>query len=47
MIGPHTTRISLMARLGGADPDTAAWDEFVRLYAPHVIHWCRGHGIKE
>jgi RNA polymerase sigma factor (sigma-70 family) len=47
MIGPHTTRISLMARLGGAAPDAAAWDEFIRLYAPHVIHWCHGHGLKE
>jgi len=47
MIGPHTTSISLMARLGGADPDATAWDEFVRIYAPHVIRWCRGHGLGE
>ena len=44
---PHTTRISLMARLGGSERDAAAWDEFVRLYAPHVIQWCRGHGLQE
>lgn len=47
MIGPQTTRISLMARLGGADPDASAWDEFVRLYSPHVIRWCLGHGLQE
>lgn len=44
---PHTTRISLMARLGGPERDVAAWDEFVRLYGPHVIQWCRGHGLQE
>jgi RNA polymerase sigma factor (sigma-70 family) len=47
MSSPHTTRISLMARLGGLERDPAAWDEFVRLYAPHVIQWCRGHGLQE
>lgn len=44
---PHTTRISLMARLGGPERDVAAWDEFVRMYAPQVIQWCRGHGLQE
>jgi RNA polymerase sigma factor (sigma-70 family) len=44
---PRTTRISLMARLGGPERDVDAWDEFVRMYAPHVIQWCRGHGLQE
>lgn len=47
MSGPLTTRMSLMARLGSAERDDDAWDEFVRLYGPHVIQWCRGHGLAD
>lgn len=47
MSGPQTTRVSLMARLGAADRDDAAWDEFVRIYGPHVIQWCRGRGLAD
>jgi RNA polymerase sigma factor (sigma-70 family) len=44
---PRTTRISLIGRLGGPLRDADAWDEFVRIYAPLVIQWCRGHGLQE
>jgi RNA polymerase sigma-70 factor (ECF subfamily) len=49
MNGPQTTRVSLMARLGdaGTGADASAWPEFVRIYAPHVIHWCRAHGLQD
>lgn len=49
MNGPQTTRGSLMARLGdaGAAGEATAWPEFVRIYGPHVIHWCRAHGLQE
>lgn len=47
MNGPQTTSISLMARLGSAGRNEAAWEEFVRVYGPHVIQWCRGHGLSE
>jgi RNA polymerase sigma factor (sigma-70 family) len=45
--GPQTTSISLMARLNGEAGSDDAWDEFVRVYGPHVIQWCRGHGLAE
>jgi RNA polymerase sigma factor (sigma-70 family) len=45
--GPQTTSISLMARLNGGAGSDEAWDEFVRVYGPHVIQWCRGHGLAE
>jgi len=49
MNGPQTTRVSLMARLGdaGTGADASAWPEFVRIYGPHVIHWCRAHGLQD
>jgi len=49
MNGPQTTRVSLLARLAdaGAAADPSAWPEFVRIYAPHVIHWCRAHGLQD
>ena len=49
MNGPQTTRVSLLARLGdaGAIADATAWPEFVRIYGPHVIHWCRAHGLQD
>lgn len=49
MNGPQTTRVSLLARLGdaGATADATAWPEFVRIYGPHVIHWCRAHGLQD
>lgn len=25
----------------------AAWAEFVRIYSPHVLRWCRGCGLQE
>lgn len=47
MTGPTTTRVSLMARLHGAAYDPGVWQDFVRIYGPHVIQWCRGHGLQE
>lgn len=47
MNGPQTTSISLMARLGDAGQNEAAWNEFLRIYGPHVIQWCRGHGLRD
>ncbi len=49
MNGPQTTRVSLMARLGdaGTGADVSAWPDFVRIYGPHVIHWCRAHGLQD
>ena len=36
------TSRSLLVRLGGTDdPDQAAWDRLVALYAPLVMYWCR------
>jgi RNA polymerase sigma factor (sigma-70 family) len=49
MNGPQTTRVSLLARLGKGNTTAAAsaWPEFVRIYGPHVIHWCRAHGLQD
>lgn len=46
MNGPNTTRGSLMARLHDGAGDEGVWAEFVRIYGPHVIQWCRGHGLQ-
>jgi RNA polymerase sigma-70 factor (ECF subfamily) len=39
------TSRSLLDRARANDP--AAWDRVVRLYAPLVLHWCRGAGLGE
>src|SRR5262249_34024756 len=39
------TSRSLLERLQ-AD-GAAAWDRLVTLYAPLVLHWCRGGGLRE
>lgn len=45
------TRRSLLIRLrdaeGGGDAHAAAWAEFVRIYSPHVLRWCRGRGLQD
>lgn len=46
MIGPPTTRVSLLDRLGSRSPPEAAWEDFVRTYGPAVHRWCRGHGLQ-
>ena len=43
----HTTRVSLFARLKEVPGDATAWGEFVALYAPAVVDWCRRHGLQE
>jgi RNA polymerase sigma factor (sigma-70 family) len=42
-----STRGSLIGRLGHATDSAAAWEEFVRIYGPEVLRWCRGHGLQE
>lgn len=53
-----STRRSLLIRLrvaargsvGVDDGDVdhaAAWEEFVRIYTPEVLRWCRGCGLQE
>jgi RNA polymerase sigma-70 factor (ECF subfamily) len=39
------TSRSLLER--ARDHDPAAWERMVSLYAPLVLHWCRGSGLKE
>jgi RNA polymerase sigma-70 factor (ECF subfamily) len=45
--GSHTpasaTSRSLLARVQSDEP--AAWERFVHLYAPLVLHWCRCGGL--
>lgn len=43
----HTTRLSLFQRIGRVPGDPGVWGEFVALYAPAVLRWCRGHGLQE
>lgn len=43
----HTTRVSLLVRLRRSPGDPAAWGEFVALYGPAVVRWCRRHGLQE
>jgi RNA polymerase sigma-70 factor (ECF subfamily) len=37
------TSRSLLARVRADEPE--AWDRLVHLYAPLVLHWCRGQGL--
>src|SRR5262249_47018492 len=39
------TSRSLLARVQADEP--AAWERLVRLYAPLVLHWCRGTGLQD
>jgi RNA polymerase sigma factor (sigma-70 family) len=46
LAGSLDTRRSLLLRLEAAPDDNAAWEEFVRIYGPHVARWCRSHGLQ-
>jgi RNA polymerase sigma-70 factor (ECF subfamily) len=39
------TSRSLLARVQADEPD--AWERCVQLYAPLVLHWCRGRGLQD
>jgi RNA polymerase sigma-70 factor (ECF subfamily) len=39
------TSRSLLARVQADEPQ--AWERLVHLYAPLVLHWCRGHGLQD
>lgn len=43
---PATTRASLLELLRDAPEDGAAWQEFVRIYAPPVLAWCHARGLQ-
>lgn len=47
MEGTSTTRVSLMEVLRDEAADTAAWGEFVRIYGPAVVAWCRDRGLQQ
>lgn len=42
-----STRGSLLGRLAGESDSSAAWEEFVRIYGPQVLRWCRARGLQE
>lgn len=46
MKGISTTRVSLLEVLRDEAADTAAWGEFVRVYGPAVMAWCRDRGLQ-
>jgi RNA polymerase sigma-70 factor (ECF subfamily) len=39
------TSRSLLSRVRADEPE--AWARLVRLYAPLVLHWCRGQGLQD
>ena len=41
-----STSLTLLARLGDAPRDEAAWADFVRGYAPAIGRWCRVWGLQ-
>jgi len=46
--GPHPSSMtsrSLLARVQSDEPE--AWERLVHLYAPLVLHWCRGKGLQD
>ena len=46
MPAPRTTRVSLLVRIRDGAGDPAAWSEFVSIYGPTVVQWCRSHGLQ-
>lgn len=46
MRGTSTTRISLLEALGHPRGDDEAWGEFVRVYGPAVVDWCRARRLQ-
>jgi RNA polymerase sigma-70 factor (ECF subfamily) len=42
-----STRASLLGRLGNEPESATAWEEFVRIYSPQVLDWCRRHGLQD
>ena len=42
----HTTAVSLLERLRHPSAE-AAWDRFVRLYTPLLLHWARRLGLQD
>ena len=46
MNGTSTTRISLLDVLRDQRGDDNAWREFVRVYGPAVVMWCRERGLQ-
>jgi RNA polymerase sigma factor (sigma-70 family) len=46
-MGSLSTRGSLLGRLRQEGESAAAWEEFVRIYSPQVLRWCRGYGLQE
>ena len=46
MNGTSTTRISLLDVLRDQRGDDDAWGEFVRVYGPAVVTWCRERGLQ-
>jgi len=44
--GPSSTSPSLIAGLAEGPANPTVWAEFVRVYFPHVLSWCREHGLQ-
>ena len=47
MASLHTTRVSLFLRIRGTPGDSGVWAEFVGLYGPAIVRWCRRHGLQD
>ena len=45
-LGPQSTQVSLLLKLGQAKHDPEIWSRFVHLYGPPVIHWCKAKGLQ-
>jgi len=44
--GPSSTSPSLIAGLAEGPANPTVWAEFVRVYFPLVLRWCREHGLQ-
>jgi RNA polymerase sigma-70 factor (ECF subfamily) len=44
--GPDTS-LALLSRLRAGAEDPEAWARFVYLYGPHLVDWCRKHGLQD
>lgn len=43
----RTTRVSLFQHIHDSPGEPRVWSEFVTLYGPSVVHWCRRHGLQD
>lgn len=42
-----STNVTLLVRVGSNPADPLAWEQFVFLYGPYLVRWCRDLGLQD